>query len=176
VSIIFNRKINSDGLELIKKWEGLHDGDLTMIGLQPKLCPAGVWTEGYGRAMRGKDGKFLRGSNCSFSEAIRQSSIRTLEEAEEALIEDTGIFSGYVNGYLGNIAVNGNQFSACVSLCYNIGNGAFGRSEVLRRLKTNQFDLAAIAFRNWRMGGGKVLSGLVKRREDEIKLFNKKVD
>ena len=35
------------GMNLIKKYEGLHDGDLKAIGLQPKMCPANVWTEGW---------------------------------------------------------------------------------------------------------------------------------
>jgi lysozyme len=39
-------KISEKGLDLIKHFESLHDGDLTIVGLQPKMCPAGIWTEG----------------------------------------------------------------------------------------------------------------------------------
>lgn len=46
--------MNLDGREIVKHYESLHDGDLKQIGLQPKLCPAGIWTQGYGRAMRKK--------------------------------------------------------------------------------------------------------------------------
>ena len=45
-------KTGTKGIELIKSFESLHDGDLSKIGLQPKMCPAQIWTEGYGRAMR----------------------------------------------------------------------------------------------------------------------------
>ena len=41
-------------IDLVKSFEGIHDGDLTVIGLQPKMCPAGIWTVGYGRALRSK--------------------------------------------------------------------------------------------------------------------------
>ena len=55
-------KTSVNGLNLIKEFESLHDGDLSIIGLQPKMCPAQVWTEGYGRAMRNKSGVFLKGT------------------------------------------------------------------------------------------------------------------
>ena len=38
-------KTSQIGIDLIKHFEGLHDGDLKKIGLQPKKCPAGIWTE-----------------------------------------------------------------------------------------------------------------------------------
>ena len=40
-------EVNKEGIVLVKHFESLHDGDLTMIGLQPKLCPAGIWKAGY---------------------------------------------------------------------------------------------------------------------------------
>ena len=53
-------KTNNEGIKLIKDFESLHDGDLTLIGLQPKMDPIGIWTEGYGRAMRDKKGNFIK--------------------------------------------------------------------------------------------------------------------
>ena len=47
-------KIGKEGIDLIKKWESLHDGNLKLIGLQPKMCPAGYWTEGYGNVIKDK--------------------------------------------------------------------------------------------------------------------------
>lgn len=44
-------KTSENGIILIKHYESLHDGDLSRIGLQPKMCPAGYWTEGYGHAI-----------------------------------------------------------------------------------------------------------------------------
>ena len=54
-------KTSNIGIELIKEFESLHDGDLSIIGLQPKMCPAGIWTEGYGHAMRDNKGNFIKG-------------------------------------------------------------------------------------------------------------------
>ena len=55
--------ISSKAIELIKHYESLHDGDLHKIGLQPKMDPVGIWTEGWGRAMVGKNGKFIKGAD-----------------------------------------------------------------------------------------------------------------
>jgi lysozyme len=49
-------KTSNVGIQLIQEFESLHDGDLTMIGLQPKMDPIGIWTEGYGHAMRDSKG------------------------------------------------------------------------------------------------------------------------
>jgi len=49
-------KISKQGIELIKFFESLHDGNLSKIGLQPKLCPANIVTIGYGRALKDKKG------------------------------------------------------------------------------------------------------------------------
>jgi lysozyme len=37
-------KTSNVGIQLIQEFESLHDGDLTMIGLQPKMDPVGIWT------------------------------------------------------------------------------------------------------------------------------------
>ena len=56
-------KTSQKGINLIKYFESLHDGDLTEIGLQPKMCPAGIWTEGYGHAIRDLKGQFFKGKD-----------------------------------------------------------------------------------------------------------------
>jgi lysozyme len=70
--------------------------------------------------------------------------------------------------------LNDNQFSACVSLAYNIGTGGFKRSSVFKKLNINPQDpTIADSFKLWNKGGGKVLNGLVTRREAEIQLYFK---
>ena len=55
-------KTSKSGKDIIKYYEGLHDGNLKKIGLQPKMCPAGIWTVGWGYALVNKStGKWLRG-------------------------------------------------------------------------------------------------------------------
>ena len=69
--------------------------------------------------------------------------------------------------------VSGHQgrFDALVCLAYNIGAGNLQRSTIRMRANRGDWDGAAEAFRAWTKGGGKVLPGLVKRREAEIALF-----
>jgi len=63
------------------------------------------------------------------------------------------------------------QFGAMVSLAYNIGPGAFKGSSVLRLFNAGDPAGAADAFRLWNKAGGRVLNGLVRRREAELALF-----
>lgn len=64
------------------------------------------------------------------------------------------------------------MFSSLTSLIYNIGVGAFINSTVLKKLNKKDYEGSASAFLMWVKGGnGKILAGLVKRREAEAKLF-----
>ena len=69
--------------------------------------------------------------------------------------------------------VNDNQFSAMVSLCYNIGVVGFANSSVLRFTNEGRLAEAAASFALWNKAGGQVLRGLVRRRAAEAELFNK---
>lgn len=170
-ALVFN--INDECARIVKHYESLHDGDLTMIGLQPKLCPAGIWTEGYGRAMRKPDGSFMRKEDTTKAQAYAAATIKTEAQAEVALAEDLAKFSKRISPFI-KVPLNSNQFSACVSLSYNIGDGAFSKSSVLRYINAKKFANAAKSFASWNKGGGKVLPGLVKRRAEESQLFLKK--
>lgn len=168
-------KVNQETIDLIKRFEGLHDGDLSKIGLQPKLCPAGVWTIGYGHALRGEDGHFLRGK-AGEAEAYRRYSFLTEQDAEELLAQDANEFAHDVERLLLRPAT-ANEFGAMVSLAYNIGINAFSGSTVLRRFNQGQTLQAADAFLLWNkatVNGKKVvLNGLVRRRQAERLLFLK---
>ena len=166
-------EINEECPKIVKKYESLHDGDLKMIGLQPKLCPADIWTEGYGRAMRRPDGSFMTAKNTTKAQAYAAATIKTIAQAEVALKEDLADFSNRIKKYI-KVPLTANQFSACVSLSYNIGDGAFSRSSVLKYINAKDFANAAKSFALWNKAGGKVLPGLVKRRAEEASLFLKK--
>jgi lysozyme len=62
-------------------------------------------------------------------------------------------------------------FDALVSISFNFGLGNLQRSTIRMRANRGDWEGAAAAFRMWTKGGGKVLPGLVKRREAEIALF-----
>ena len=64
-------------LDMIKKFESLHDGDLRQIGLQPKMSPSGFWTEGYGILVRDEAGNRLAGASNKMK-ALQCSKIHTV--------------------------------------------------------------------------------------------------
>lgn len=64
-----------------------------------------------------------------------------------------------------------NQFDAMVLLCYNIGKSGFARSSVVRNFNLGNIQKAADSFLLWNKAGGKVVKGLVNRRNKERSLF-----
>jgi len=158
-------KTSQIGVDLIKHFEGLHDGDLKTIGLQPKMCPAGIWTEGYGRAMRDENGSFIKDKKIAYANI----SIHTEEEAETALEHDLQVFERIVMSKLTR-PVKQNQFDALVSHAYNTG----GSSKTLFGLintGVNDMLLRTWWTSHYIMGGGVQLKGLIARREAEAKLY-----
>lgn len=138
--------ISDRGVDLIAKYEGCR--------LEAYKCPAGVWTIGYGHTAGVKEGDTLASE----------------QAAKTLLKEDLAKYGGYVNacvkkGMIG-FALNQNQFDALTSFCYNCGNGN------LQKLVEGR-DAATVADKLllYNKGGGKVLPGLARRREEERELF-----
>lgn len=137
----------------VKKWEGLR--------LKAYLDVVGVWTIGYGHTKTAKPGMVI-----------------TEKEAERLLREDLAwAEKAVVNGV--KVTITQPMFDAMVSLCFNIGAGAFARSTLLRELNAGDIEGAAQQFRVWVKGtdpktGKKItIRGLVNRRADEEALFRK---
>ena len=68
-----------------------------------------------------------------------------------------------------NVPLSQNEFDAYVSFSYNIGTGAFCKSTLVKKLNQKDYDGACKELLRWTRAGGKVLPGLVKRREMEYK-------
>ena len=147
---VLHLKTSSKGLELIKQFEGCK--------LKAYLCPAGVWTIGYGHTATAKQGMTI-----------------TQAKAVELLKSDLARFEASVNAYV-KVPINQNQFDALVSFSFNVGSGALKSSTLLRKLNARDYNGAAEEFKRWNKAGGKVLAGLVKRREAERALFLAKCD
>lgn len=125
-------RISQKGIDLIKKWEGIVDGDKSTPNYDPYLCPANYWTIGWGHVVRDGDGNMLKGRHTQvLAKSVYPNGI-TIEEAEVLLRDDLRSFESSVLRYLGNSSVSQNQFDAMVSLCFNIGQGNFSKSSVLR--------------------------------------------
>lgn len=165
-------KISNVGLDLIKKYESLHDGDLHTIGLQPKMCPAGYWTEGYGNVIKDKNGNMLKGiANKSLAYSL--TKVTTEEEASKQLQENIDLIYGpFVNGL--GLVLTQNQFDSLVSFSYNCGKNALRTSTLLKLIKTKAAsNNIKRAFLMWNKSEGKALLGLTRRRTSEADLFLK---
>jgi len=159
--------INKKGIELIKTFESLHDGDLKAIGLQPKMDPIGIWTEGYGRAMRDKSGKFIKGA-ANKKLAYDSITILTEAEAEKALVSDLKVYEDIVERKI-KITLTENQRAALVSHTYNTGGSA-----TLFKLINDRVGERAVYLwftTKYITADGVALKGLVRRRKAEADLF-----
>jgi lysozyme len=142
-------KLSKAGADLIKKYEGCR--------LTAYLCPANVWTIGWGHTGNVKKGQVI-----------------TQAQADALFDKDIQRFVDGVNQAV-KVEVTQNQFDALVSFAYNCGVGALQKSKLLEYVNKKQFNKASAEFNKWNKGGGKVLQGLVKRRNDEQALFDKPV-
>ena len=148
------RQVNQETINLLHTFEGLK--------LDAYLCPARVWTIGYGNT-RYENGQ-----------PIKQGDVVTRQRANE-------LFTNILNrdfvpsvARLVKVPLNDNQFGALVSFAYNIGTGALGRSTLLRLVNAKPNDPnIRTEFLKWNRAGGRVLNGLTRRREAEANLYFK---
>ena len=165
--------ISGQCIELVKRFESLHDGDLNLIGLQPKMCPAGYWTEGWGRLVLDANGNKISGIK-NRVKAYRYSTIKTEREAEIALLEDLQVRENMVNSL--QLPFNQNQFDALVSFAYNVGFANLKTSTLLKRIMqhVNHNDIG-YQFSRWnkarKNGVWVTLPGLTRRRIEEATLY-----
>ena len=140
-------EINEKGLNLIKSFEGLK--------LEAYLCPARVWTIGYGHTKGVKKGMKI-----------------TKERADELLMEDLQEFQNGVEKLISPIKLTDNQFSALVSFAFNLGLTNLKNSTLLKKVSKNPNDeTIRNEFMKWIYAGGKPLEGLKRRRKDEADLY-----
>lgn len=128
-------------IEKIKEFEGFSNTAYS--------DSAGVWTCGYGH-----------------TSGVTATTTCLKSEAERWLKEDLAPVEAYV-GTIGQVRTQG-QFDALVDFAYNLGLGNLKSSTLLRKIKegASTEDIQE-QFRRWVYAGGKVLKGLVKRREWE---------
>lgn len=172
------RPVPASALVVLPRFEGLHDGDKrTPNLLEPQPDPIGIYTVGYGYAL------FERGRPVKDRETAyriwraRWPHGMAIGDAKALLRHTAQDVSDAVLKLLPNIRLADHELGALVSLAYNIGVGEIGGaadfadSTVRRRILTGDRRGAADAFRVWKYAGGRVLPGLVTRREQERALF-----
>jgi len=147
--------ISDEGLELIKHFEGCPtDEEGNAVAYQDAVD---VWTIGYGHT---KD--------------VQEGDKWTKEKAEFMLwreLEDE--YEDYINNYV-HVPLNQQQFDALCSWVYNLGPANLKKSTLLRKLNNGEYEETSNQIKRWNKAGGKVLEGLVRRREAEALLFEGK--
>ena len=134
--------ISERGLNLIKSYEGCR--------LTAYRCPANVLTIGWGHTKNVYEGMSI-----------------TQDEADRLLVEDVQVYANAVNKYVSKFNFNQNQFDALTSFAYNCGIGSL--DAVMSCCNTKQE--IAEECKLYNKGGGIILAGLVRRREEEYQLF-----
>ena len=138
---------SNDCIDMVKYFEGFK--------AVAYLCPANVWTIGYGRTKNVKDGDIT-----SMPQATR--------DLEEELVE----FGNQVHRVV-DVELSQNEFDALTSWTYNLGVGNLQSSTLLKKLNAGDKDSVPSEMLRWNKAAGKVLAGLTTRRQAEADLWEK---
>lgn len=147
------RDISDNGYQIIREFEGFE--------AKAYLDTGGVWTIGYGTIKYPNGVRVKKGDTC------------TQKQAETWLKNDCLWVDACLDKYV-KVNVSQNQFDALASFVYNIGETSFAKSTMLKALNAGNFIGAANQFDRWVYDNGKLIKGLVNRREKEKTLFSKK--
>lgn len=132
---------------LIRQFEGCR--------LTPYLCPAGVWTCGWGST--GPDVFPGRPWTQAYADQRLESDALKFARATLALCPE----------------LSGDALAAIADFAYNLGVGRLRASTLRRRVNAGDWEGAAAELQKWVRGGGRVLPGLVRRRLAEAALLPK---
>jgi len=141
-----------EGVALIKWFEGFRS--------DPYIDAAGVATIGFGSTYR-EDGNRVTMDHPPI----------TQDQAERLLMREVKVAELAVARLI-SVPLTPEQSAALGSFTYNLGSGALQRSTLRQRLNRGDYDAVFEEFPKWRMAGGRVLAGLVRRRQEEIKLWS----
>ena len=143
------RHVSQDGLALVRRFEGFSP---TIY-----LCPAGYPTIGFGHVVQEQERARLAG--VISKEDAESLLARDLETAERALLR------------LIKVPLTDGQFDALCDFAFNLGSGSLQRSTLRAKVNRGENADAPPEFLKWTRGGGRVLPGLVRRRQAEANLY-----
>jgi lysozyme len=164
-------KLGEAGAKLMHQWEGYRN--------KPYLCPANIWTIGYGHVLYQEQIRLPMVRKEGYSGMIRSeyplkqedNRVWSKEEINKLFADDVGPTERGVLRLAPSLAGRQGAFDTCVSFSFNAGLGAFQRSSIRMKINRGDWEGAADALMLYVMAGGKVLAGLKKRREAERALF-----
>lgn len=168
-------KLSKAGVDLMHRFEGCRN--------KPYLCPAHIWTIGYGHVLyqdqirlpivrpEGKTKADIPMIRKEMPLAIEDFRVWGKDEIEKLFADDVASFERGVLRLVPGVVGRQGAFDALVSISFNFGLGNLQRSTIRMKANRGDWEGAAEAFMAWVRGGGKVLPGLVKRRQAEMALF-----
>jgi lysozyme len=159
-------KLSQAGADLMHRYEGCRN--------RPYLCPAHIWTIGYGHVLYQQQIRLpMVGQACrkEYPLAERDNRAWSKDEINTLFATDVGSFERGVLRLVPGVSGRQSAFDALVSFAFNAGLGNLQRSQIRIKANRGEWEAAADAFMSWTRGGGRVLPGLVKRRQAERALF-----
>jgi lysozyme len=152
--------------ELCKRFEGLHRVGSDGL-IYPYICPAGFPTQGYGTVFR-PDGKKVSMDDPPITRETAEQwlKLELLHTYAPGVVRQCPILLS-----LAMTTKDWGKFNAVVDFAYNLGVGRLQTSTLRRKINAQDWVGAKEQLRLWVRGGGRVLPGLVKRREAEIRVM-----
>lgn len=147
------RKTCQAGIDLIKQWEGCF-----LKAYHGAADRPGLLTIGYGHTDAAGPPKVYAGQRITAREAetILKNDLSKVEDAVERLVK---------------VKLNDNQFATLVSFVFNVGEGNFRKSTLLRKLNAGDYESVPSELMKWTQANGKRVQGLANRRAAEAGLW-----
>lgn len=155
-------KVSAKAIQMIKHHEGVRQ--------KPYRCPAKLWTVGVGHVLYPRQGALKLEERDNVPLEYKDDRTFSMEEVDDILRSDLERFERGVERYC-PVKLTQGQFDALVSFSFNLGLGGLQRSTLRQKVLRGDFEGAADEFLKYTIAGGKVLKGLVNRRNDERALF-----
>lgn len=138
-------QLSKTGYKYLKEYENCR--------LTSYVCPAGVWTVGWGHTRTAYEGQHISQKQ---ADDLLAADVREFELAVDMAVQ---------------VDLRQQQFDALVCLAFNIGAHGFAKSTLVKKLNTGDYLAAAMEFQRWSLISGKRSKGLLRRRFKTASLF-----
>lgn len=155
--------ISVKALDLIKHHEG--------VRVKPYRCPAALHTIGVGHVLYPEQAKLSMEDRIKYPIRPEDNRTFTMAEVDAILAKDLERFECGVRKYCPSVGSKQAWMDALVSFSFNLGLGTLQRSTLRQKHNRGDYEGAAEEFLKYTKAGGKVLKGLVNRRNDERALY-----